>query len=255
MSLPKLFRKQAQLRNWCYVLHLSSFENHSGSLHIEADFTYLLAQQIILRELEFIMNRYPSGNTALFIGQEISSHLDILIALAHFTVYIIASHDGLRSSFSRQSHFNSSLVNYIMREVQDSLLQSGQPELLWKHAISVGVITELIVQTRRNLSSQGGGVHGLVKQGQEQVILNIVNRLLRGDLEVQYILGMYCVRELPVSRAAGLHCYMAAPLCGLLDSLPKATSFSTKHITCFKVMQELRALLLENVRIYHARRH
>lgn len=143
------------------------------------------------------MKHYPSDNTALLMGQEISSHLDILISLAHFTVYIIASHDGLRSSFSRQSHFSSSLVNYIMREVQDSLLQSGQPELLWKHATSVGVITELVVQTRR---SQSDSALGLPKQDQgkaEKAMFNIINRLLRGDLEVQYILGMCCVREPP----------------------------------------------------------
>ncbi|KAF8418793.1 hypothetical protein EV426DRAFT_617275 [Tirmania nivea] len=158
----------------------------------------VLLQQIILRELEFIMNHYPSGNTALLIEQDISSHLDILIALAHFTAFIIASHDGLRSSLARQSHFNSSLVNYIMREAQDSLLQSGQPELLWKHATSVGVMTELVVQTRRSLSSQGDSSHGPPKQDQgkaEQVIFSIVNRLLRGDLELQYILGMYCVQK------------------------------------------------------------
>jgi len=149
------------------------------------------------------MNHYPSDNAALLKEQEISSHLDMLIALAHFMAYIIASHDGLRLSFSRQSHFHSSLVNYIMREVQDSLLQSCQPELLWKHATSVGVITELVVQTRRSLLSQDDGAHGHLKQDQgkaEQVMFNIVNRLLRGDLEVQYILGMYCVRKPPFRR-------------------------------------------------------
>lgn len=183
----------------------------------------ILSQQIILRELEFIQNHDSSDNTALF-RQEISSHLDILIALAHFTAYIIASHDGLRLSFSRQSHFNSSLVNYIIR---DTLLQLCQPELLWKHATSVGVITELVVQTRRSLSSQDDGAHPPPKQSQgkaEQVVINIVNRLLRGDLEVQYIL---------------------APLCGLLGGLQEATSFQTKKIIYFKVIQEFRALLLE----------
>ncbi|KAF8458403.1 hypothetical protein BGX38DRAFT_1153672 [Terfezia claveryi] len=187
----------------------------------------ILSQQIILRELESILNYYPSDNTTLSKEQEISSHLDTLIALAHFTAYIIASHDGLRLSFSRQSHFNSSLVNYIIREAQDSLSQLCQPELLWKHATSVGVITELVVQTRRSLSSQDDGAHKLSKQSQgkaEQVVFHIVNRLLRGDLEVQYIL---------------------APLCGLLGGLQEATSFPTKNIIYFKVMQEFRALLLE----------
>ena len=140
------------------------------------------------------MNHSPSGNTALRIGQEISSHLDILIALAHFMAFIIASHDRLRLSFNRQSQFNSSLVDYIMREVQGSLLKSGHPELLWKHSLSVGAITELVVQTRYQVRA-------------EQMMFNTVNRLLRGDLEVQYILGMHHSKNL-CFVGTGLYCHM-----------------------------------------------
>ena len=47
---------------------------------------------------------------------------------------------------------------------------------------------------------QSDSALGLPKQDQgkaEKAMFNIINRLLRGDLEVQYILGMCCVREPP----------------------------------------------------------
>lgn len=138
------------------------------------------------------MNKCSGYNGAPSMVQDIFVALDVLINIAHFTTYIITSHEGLCSAFSKQSHFNSSLVSYIMRDNHESLIQSFQPELIWKHAASVGAITGLVVLIRKNSLRKNGNGHGFFKQGQgksETTTLSIIDRLLRGDLESQYILG------------------------------------------------------------------
>ena len=156
-------------------------------------------EQIILRELERIINKCGGSNGLLCSEQEISCHLDTLTALTHFTTYMVAAEVGARSAITKQLHFRSSLVRYVMWGVDKSLLHSHQPELLWKHAASVGAITELLALMKIDPVGLGESGHAVQIQDQKnygRLVFDIANRLLRGDLEMCYILGM-CTLDSP----------------------------------------------------------
>lgn len=149
-----------------------------------------LVQQIILREMEMILNQRSEENGIVVI-LGMSLHLDTLTTMAQFTSYILCSNYELRLIFGNHSHFTSSLVSYIMREVQGSPIQLCDPELLWKRASSVGAIAELVVQTINCSLIQGNTGHRTIKTNSEHHILDIIERLLRKDLETYYVLGEY----------------------------------------------------------------
>ena len=148
-------------------------------------------EQIILRELELIINKCGGDNGVLFAEHEISCHLDTLTALSHFTTYMFAADEGVRKTVTKKLHFSSSLVRYVMWGVDKCLLHSCQPELSWKHAASVGATTGLLALMRKDLVGQSEFGHAIISQDHGQIVFDIANRLLRGDLEVHYILGIY----------------------------------------------------------------
>lgn len=130
----------------------------------------------------------------IYLEQEISCHLDTLTAFTHFTIYIVAADEGVRKAIASQLHFSTSLVRYIMCGVDKCFLHSCPAELSWKHAASVGAITELLALMNKDLVGRGELGHSSLKRDPEshgRMVSDIANRLLRGDLEVCYILGMY----------------------------------------------------------------
>ncbi|KAF8466934.1 hypothetical protein BDZ91DRAFT_724472 [Kalaharituber pfeilii] len=185
----------------------------------------ILIEQILLREMEAVMCKLSKCNREFLIVQDISSHLDTLIALVNFTNVMLAADDRIRSVFTKKQHFYSSLIKYIMQERHDLLMHSCEPELIWKHASSVGGIAEMVAQISRGASTSIGPV--LARLGQcetEQYSLNILDRLLRGDLDKGYVLSS---------------------VSSLLSSLPLATIPRTP-LAFLKTMQEIRYLLLND---------
>lgn len=133
-----------------------------------------------------IANQTITIGAAPDITREISHHLDLLTALAHFTTFMVAADDVLRSTFNRQSHFNSSLASYIMRDLHGHLTKSFEPEICWKLAASIDAVTQLVTLTQGRIPI----MTSQQQRKQVQSTVDIVGRLLKGDLEVEYIICM-----------------------------------------------------------------
>ena len=82
--------------------------------------------------------------------------------------------------------------------VDKCFLHSCPAELSWKHAASIGAITELLALMKKDRVGRGELGHFSLKKDQKnhgRMVSDIANRLLRGDLEVCYIIGMYTLNS------------------------------------------------------------
>lgn len=106
---------------------------------------------------------------------------------------MVAADKGVRKAIT-ELHFSSTLLRYVMWDVDKSILHSCQPEFLWKYAASIGALTELLALIGKDLAGESRLRYSVIKKDSEnhkRMVFDIVNRLLRGDIEICYVLGMY----------------------------------------------------------------
>lgn len=151
-----------------------------------ANFPVLIVQQILLRQIE-VITKCCTKTTSVQFG-EFEVYITIFTAMVHFMTFVLAANPTMRIFFSKQLHFNSTLLSYVKRDFHAVLLQSCQPELIWKHAASVGAVGELIVLMKAAPLVDAGATQD---QGKTlQVLLDAAQGLVCGNLETGYIIGM-----------------------------------------------------------------
>ncbi|KAI5792425.1 hypothetical protein DFH27DRAFT_188113 [Peziza echinospora] len=181
----------------------------------------ILVQQILLREMEIITqlssNKLP---TDTHVGA-ITRHLERFTIMIHFTLFIACADKKTHALLSRDSHFNNSLAQYIKRDLHVLLVKYFEPEVVWRHAASVGAVAELIVLAKE-CPRTNEGVQGKINTicTKDTHTIDILGRLLKGDLEIGYTI-------VSIGRLA--------------QTIQKAT---VKPVFYFKIMQEIRYLLL-----------
>lgn len=151
---------------------------------------------MFLRDIESITSLCQSNLELDLSVRTLANQFGILTAMLQFVILPARVNNKIRHSLAVKTHFVLSMLNYVSQDYVSVLLKSSHPELIWRHAASVGAACEILIITRfgrdadvslaASISNISTG--GMTEETKNQEILNLISRLVRHAYEMSYII-------------------------------------------------------------------
>lgn len=162
---------------------------------------------MFLGGIESITSLCHSNLELGFPVRTLADQFATLTAMLQFVVLSGRVSKEICRSLAVKTHFILSMLNYVNQDYVSVLLKSSHPELVWRHAASVGAACEILIISGFGMhadvllaESVGDSINiptgVMTEQAKNQNILELISRLVGRAYEMRYVLCKFPLLEL-----------------------------------------------------------